>query len=922
MNTLSPLNHTAVAAALALTLAGCGKTPEQHFENAQQLVQKRDYRATVIELKSVLQEQPDNRDARQLLGEVFFRSTAYPDAEKELSRARSLGAPDEQILPTLAEVYVRMGEPQKALDLGIPEAGLSPQALAKLLTVRTEALLQLGKKEEAEQTIEKAKQVDPNQPYLLLTQSKLALINRQKDRAEQLVDDALRQDPTYAEALYLKAAFLGAENKPDDAAKVYQQILANDAAQFRAHLAVANLHLNKGDIDAADKAIRAAETVAGKTPIVMYTRGILELQRGNLDKANSTLQEVLKAAPNHLPSMLAYATANYRLGNYQQSISYAGKVLGAAPYNLIAGKVLANSQLKTGDAQGALKTLDSLLAKHPNDAGLLAMAGDAHLRIGDYTKAMGYLDRAAEIEPENPTIRTRLAAGHLASGDGKDALADLEAAARLSDKAGQADTALVLLHLKGKDYDKALQAIANLEKKLPNNPVTHNLRAAALLGKGDRANARKALEQALAIQPTFLPAALNLARLDVQDKKPQAARKRFDSILAADKNNAQAMLALADLAAADKKEKDYVAWLEKAVKADPQLLAAHLGLVRFYLSKKQDAKALAHAREAADANPDKPGALELLGATQMAAGDRAGSLATYTTLAQKSPRSAGAQMLLANAQVANKQAEAARRTLKNALQLKPDFLKAQEALIQMELADGKLDAALQIARQIQAQQPKSPVGFEREADILLSQKRYPQAIRAYEQALAKGPGPAGLIKLHRALFLAGDTRAADQRLASWMKQHPEDPVVQIYAAEVYTLTQRNREAIALYEVILKRNPNNPATLNNLAILYQREKDSRALTTAERALKLAPESPAVQDTLGWVLVQQGQLPRGLDLLRKAAAKAPYATGIRYHYGAALARSGRKSEAKRELKAALASGQNFPELSEAKALLDSL
>ena len=99
-----------VALALALPLTGCGKSPEQHFKQAQELLQKSDYKAAVIELKTVLQAQPDNRDARLLLGEVYIKKEAYPDAESELSKARSAGMPDERVLPTLAKVYVRMGD--------------------------------------------------------------------------------------------------------------------------------------------------------------------------------------------------------------------------------------------------------------------------------------------------------------------------------------------------------------------------------------------------------------------------------------------------------------------------------------------------------------------------------------------------------------------------------------------------------------------------------------------------------------------------------------------------------------------------------------------------------------------------------------------------------------------------------------------
>jgi putative PEP-CTERM system TPR-repeat lipoprotein len=913
---------TVIAAALILSLTGCGKTPEQHFQQAQALLQKPDYKAAVIELKTVLQAQPDNREARLLLGEVYLKKEAYPDAESELSKARSAGVPDDQVIPLLAKAYVRMRDPQKALALGTPATVKSPRALALLYTARAEAQLYLGNRAEAEQSIRAAQQADPNELELLLTRAKLALMDKQNDQALALIEAALQRDAKSNEARYLKAAVLESENKLDDAVKAYQQILAADPSQFRADLGIAGLQMKKGDMPGADKAIQAAEKVAGKALMVRYARGALELQRGNLDKASSAFLDVLRVAPDHLPSMLSYAMASYGQGHYEQSIDYAGKVLGAVPDNLTAAKILAGSQLKTGDINGALNTLTPLLAKYPNDARLMALAGDANLQAKNYSQAMSYLDKAAELEPKNAAIKASQARGHLAMGDSNEALADLEQATSLSDKAGQADLALVMIHLNRKEYDQALQAISALEKKLPSNPVTYNLRAAALLGKQDRAGARKALERALAIQPNFMPAAVNLARLDIAENNPDSARKRFETILDKDKNNVPAMLALADLAAAQKQESEYVNWLEKASKAQPSALTPKQGLIQYYLGKKDNRKALAVAKEAVAANQDNPEAINLLGATQVGTGDLRGAIDTFTRLTEKLKNSPDAYLHLAMAQAADKQTGAARASLEQALRIKPDHIPSEDALMRLELADKNPDGALRIARQIQTQQPKSPLGYDREGDILVSQRSYPRAIRAYEQAFAMGPGTLSLIKLHRALTLAGDAKSADQRLADWIKQHPQDLVARNYSAELYMLTKRNRDAIIQYEALLKANPNNVVALNNLANLYQREKDGRALVMAEQAIKLAPESPSVQDTLGWILVEQGQLQRGLDLLGRAAGKVPKAGVIHYHYGVALAHSGRKAEARKELEAALASDQKFPEREEAKLLLKSL
>lgn len=909
---------------LGLFVGGCNtkNSPEEHLSQGKELLAKGDRRGAIVEFKNTLQAQPANVEARLLLGQAYLANKAYADAEKELQQARERGAPEDQVIPYLAKALLGDGEAQKVIDLGIPTHTYSPQSRAALYATRASAQFGLGKQTEAEQSIAAAEEADPNHPELLLLKARLALSKQDKSQAMRFLESILKQNAKFTDALYLKAALLQQDGNIDEATKTLRQIIAGDSKEFRAHLAIAGLLMQNGDMEGADKSIQAAETVAGKEPMVKYARGTLELQRGKLDKASNALMEVLRVTPNHLPSMLAYAMASHGLGHYDQSISIAGKVLGAVPDNLIAARILASGQIKIGDIKGALKTLDPFLSKHPKDARLLALAGEAHLQARDYNKSQGYLDKAAELEPENAEIRTRRAAGHLAAGDSGEALAEFQQAAHLSDKAGQADLALVVMQLQKGQHDKALEAIANLERKLPKNPLTQNLRAAALMGKQDQAGARRALEQALAIQPGFFPAAINLARMDMKENNPQAARKRFEAILAVDKGNLNAMLALADLAAAARQEQEVLSWLEKAVKAHPDVLAPRQRLIQHYLGKKDNRKALSSAKEAASAIQDSAEAIHLLGVTQAQAGDMKGAIETFTRLTEKARNSPDAYLRLAMAQAADKQLAPARASLERALQIEPRHVRSQDALLRLELAENKLDAALRIARQIQAQSPKSPLGFDREADILLAQKRVPQAVKAYELALSRGGGAGTLVKLYRAMSQTGDNKGAEQKLKAWLQAHPDDLNVRLFAAEQYLAGNRNREAIALYEEILRKSPAQVVALNNLATLYQKEKDKRALATAEQALKLAPGQPGIQDTVGWILVEQGQLPRALELLRAAADKAPRSASIRYHYAVALARSGKRTEAKRELEAALGGGQNFPEREDAKSLLKGL
>ena len=111
-------------------------------------------------------------------------------------------------------------------------------------------------------------------------------------------------------------------------------------------------------------------------------------------------------------------------------------------------------------------------------------------------------------------------------------------------------------------------------------------------------------------------------------------------------------------------------------------------------------------------------------------------------------------------------------------------------------------------------------------------------------------------------------------------------------------------------------------LNDLAWAYQQQKDGRALATAEQAHRLSPDNPAVLDTLGAIVLDQGDAARAASLLRRAASLAPAATEIQYHLGLALAKSGDRPGARRQLEQLLASNKDFAQRAEAQALLARL
>jgi len=112
------------------------------------------------------------------------------------------------------------------------------------------------------------------------------------------------------------------------------------------------------------------------------------------------------------------------------------------------------------------------------------------------------------------------------------------------------------------------------------------------------------------------------------------------------------------------------------------------------------------------------------------------------------------------------------------------------------------------------------------------------------------------------------------------------------------LQQENKNqqaAIELYEQALALKNDNPLVLNNLAYIYFENSNPKAIELAEKAYTLAPKSPAIADTYGWILVKNNQLAKGLPILKQAAEAAPKVKDILHHYSEALTMNGDVEEA---------------------------
>ncbi len=904
-----------------LGLTGCGDESSQVLlSQAQASLKAGDKKTAVILLKSAIQKDEHNAEARFQLAKIKIEQGDYAAAEKELRRARQSGLSADKINPLLARTLNSLGEFQRVLDeIPLPVAG-SP-AESEYLVARANAQLALKHTDHARKTLERALTIAPNNAEVHLAWARMSISEGKVDEAFQQIDAALKSAPNSLEAWLFKGDLLRATGKPKEATVAYQTVLKIDPQHHGARIALAGIAISENRLTDARSQIEIVLKAVPDNLLGHYNHALIDYREKKFPAARDRLARVLKAAPNYWPALLLNGSIEYALGNLQSAESHLNKVVKVTPSNVHALRLLAATQLRLGRADEASRTLAPALKAAPQDVGVRVVAGEIALTKKAFAEASAHFEAAAKSSPDNAAIRTKLGLSRMAQGDNR-AMADLQSAAGMEGGDSRPDTLIILTQLKNKQFDVALTSITALEKKQPASPLIWNYRGAAYLGKQDTARARASFAQALKLDPVFFPAAANLAQLDLKDKQPAQARKRFEDILKIKPTHLNAMLALADLALLNKDGKTYLSWVEKAATTNPQAIQPRLLMARYLMAKGENAKAVAAAREAVNAQPKNPAALDLLGTTQFASKDYDNALGSYRKHADLYPNQAEPRLRLAQVQLAMKHANDARKTLQEALRLKPDFIEAQLLLGGLEIQSARYEDAQKIAKQIQQQPAALAAGLMLEGDTAMARKQYPAAITVYERAHKLSPSPTILIRLHQALAGAGRAEEGDKQVSAWLASHSQDNGTRLFLAESLTTRGQFKAASDHYLLLNQKIPGNLVVLNNLAFTLSELKDKRALLFAEQALKLKPDNPAVMDTLGWLLVQEGQPQRGIKLLQQALSKAPDVAEIQYHLAAAFAKAGDRIRAQRELDRLLASGMAFSQEQEARTLLKQL
>ena len=880
-------------------LPGCAPSGEQLLARAEKQLAAGEYRAAMIDLRNYLSRSPDDARARTQLSLAMLELGDLAGAETELAKATSLGAGRDETLIVECRLMVARGEFQKAID-DCTSPGTGASRAAELAVVQGDALLGLKRYDDARASFESALQAQPQNLNALQGLAEAAF-GAGGIRAARAVlaaaPEPMRARPRYwltLGSLEMRASQLA------EAEKAFETALARsssdkdgaDALAALAGLTEAQLRLNK--LDAAKATSARLLEAAPQARIAKLLSAQVDVSAGDLVAAREQLEELVSANPDDLQARMLVGIVNLQQGNFGQAEMHFATVVARQPDNIRAQQLLLEARSRIQTPEATLETLRPALRKSQADPSLLAAASRLSLQSGNRDEALGYLAQAVDSPGEkSPEAQLEIAAGYLAAGDFERAVELLEEMPDSGANPQQRESLLIAALLsQGKTAEATARADALAAAG--SNAAARSLAAATYAAAGQRDRARAEYQKILESDPDDTGTLLNLARLELQDRKADAAAQRLRTVLDKEPRNLAAQLGMAAVARMKGDTKEAGQWMSRVAADHADSQPAMLAVAQFHLGNRDFGQAVQAADAAARLAPGNAAALNVRGLAQLGAGESAAGIASLQEAVQKAPRAMGYRLNLGRALAMSRNFDAALEAFDGALAVDARSQSALYLAATTALQAGKIERAAGYVERLRRVTPDAPVAMRVEGDLAMAQKRYADAVGYYDKALTGGGDSLLVGARYRAGRLAG-SKNPEKVLLDWLARRPEDSTVRLLLAEHFEQTGDAGKAAREYEAVIERAPTNAVALNNLAVIRQGDDDPRALDLARRAYEAAPGSAPIQDTYGWLLVEKGEIDRGLELLRGAARAMPGSPEVQLHFGIALARKGLDAEA---------------------------
>jgi tetratricopeptide (TPR) repeat protein len=620
--------------------------PEPYYQWGLASLGAGDGNTAIQAFRKTVQLNPKRNDAQLKLSELMLasrRKDLVEQAASNLSAVVAASPDNPEALDAMAQAEIELGKPADAAKRLETTLEKFPARLSSAVAL---ARLKLRDRNfaEAEAVLNNAVANAPHSSPAALALGQLYAAQGQNDKAEAGFRKAIALDSQNATALLDLAALQVAGKRMDEADGTYQQVAAlksnkqlrpihaiflyrngkqdaglaeleklsqTDPNDRNVRTLLVSAYVGSKRSDRAMAVLSAALKRNSKDTNALLQKSELDLRAGQTSQAEQQLKQVLYQEPNSAVAHYGLAAVYRAQGSRRSENQELNNALRADPGMLQARLLLATNLRAQRQFQSALQVCDEAPAQQKNNLALILERNWALLNTGSTSEVRANLDlmlaarRLPAVVLQDGALRLQQKDYAGARADGEEVLKatpeDLTAALLISNSYAS----------EGR-VDKGIERLRQLADSRPQSAPLHLLLGDWQTQRKEFAEARKSFEAAKAAAPASRAADLALARIDIDENKPDAARQRLKSIVSAEPNNVAALVLLARLEAQADNRAGAVALYRAVLAIDSANLEA-LNNLAYNLATQNPDEALPLAQQAAELAPDNAAIQDTLG---------------------------------------------------------------------------------------------------------------------------------------------------------------------------------------------------------------------------------------------------------------------------------------------------------------------
>jgi tetratricopeptide (TPR) repeat protein len=867
-----------ISVLLCVILAACGDKQQQNQESALRHVgsakvyqDQGQYRAAIIEAKNAIQLLPDAPGGYVILARIYNEIGAYSATQNML----------EPIVEKIPSVSTELANSHF----------LNKKYLTAINVVAT-------------YPADESNPEDRQRQVWLKAMSNVYLGNT--DGYEAALGEFSSLGGKGAEVNFIRANYLLSKGEIENAKVALAEVLTVDADNLDALLLAANVSVILKDLDTAERYLSKALGLLKNSDIMSTRKGqIISLltdtliQQGRTSEAYTYQKLLADANPEGSAAQQRFNDAMelYQQGKFSDAEKILRELREQFPADKNTATLLGLIEYQQGSTQQANDLFDQFVDPETATPSILQAAALVKYRNNQIDDAVALLKKAAESQPNNPTVLATYGLALLdrdkASGEGATAL---EKSLALDPRQQRIRIALANRHLM---LGQKEQAVAQLQKAYQEQPGDFYIQQSyfkALLSNEQNEKLEAEIASLQDKDPRSSRGYFFAGWYQLQLKNYKVAEQQFEKALVAPESSEKHLIyaGLAQLYEAQELTQKAVAAWQLALREEPGMVVGYNRWFAQMRKLNREAEALAFVVDLEAGSPRWEPSI-VLAQLYAAKNDLREAIKHAEVALERSKQSANVKQLAANLyrlqgvqfRGQNKLVEA-RGSLMQAVKLQPENASFLGNLIETEIAARNIPEAQKLLDQLIKTPENEGERLFLQGLIRFAEGNNDDGIRLYMDSWGAKPLESVAEQIFAYYQKVGDHEKAEEFIQAWMEKLPSSKSAPLMMAVSAQGKNDPDSAVHWYEKSVELNPDMPAALNNLAWLYYERKDKRALEMAKKAYEMAPNAAPIVDTYGWILVETGELNKGIELLTRAAQLDPKSKEIQEHLQEAKSR----------------------------------